>query len=98
MKISNLLPLLIGAQAEYTLTMRLCTKKGSRTGVIEEAQGTSESFHIALDDEDFSVVKLPYHQPKEASMTVTMPGDLNNVKSVRVCTNFNKFEFRWSKI
>ena len=98
MKISNLLPLLIGAQAEYTLTMRLCTKKASRTGVIEEAQGTANSFHIALDDDDFNVVKLPYHQPKEASMTVTIPGDLNNAKSVRVCTNFNNFDFRWLEI
>ena len=96
MKLSNLLPLLIGAEADYTLTMRLCTKKGSRTGVIEEAQGNAKSFYIALDGEDFSVVNLPYHQPKQAFMTATMPGDIENAKTVRVCTNFDKFDFRWS--
>ena len=86
MKLSNLLPLLIGAQAEYTLSMRLCTKKNSRTGVIEEAQGTESSFYIALDDQDYTMVNLPYHRPAPERMVTKMEGDLTNVKSVRVCT------------
>lgn len=94
MKLSNLLPLLIGAQAEYTLKMRLCTDKGSRTGVIGEAQGNEKSFHIALDDQDFKVVNLPYNQPKQAVMTAKMPGDIKNAKTVRVRTNSDKFHFR----
>ena len=88
MKLSNLIPLFFGAHAEYTLSMRLCTKKGSRTGVIEEAQGTAQSFYIALDDQDYNQVNLPYHRPSDERMVIKMQGDLTNVKSVRVRKKF----------